>query len=98
MSDEDDRRRGLTFRSSFGGGGLRRLLDDVVITTSHGTSAIPGRDMETYNEMAAAIQALDNLAASMVRLDQIDDETRRIVRAARTLAIDLRAEIERRIR
>ncbi len=94
----DDRNRGLTFRDSPYGELARGPLEGIVITTSHGSSVIPSQDMETYNEMAIAIAALDSLAASMVRLKQIDDETRRLVRAARTLAIDLRAEIERRIR
>ena len=95
MSDED-RRRGLTFRNAFGD--LGRQFENVTITTPRGTSTIPGQDMETYKEMMIAIQALDNLADSMVKLDQINDETRRIIREARILAVDLRAEIERRVR
>lgn len=94
MSGDDSRKRGLTFR------GISRetALDRVTIHSSRGTSAIPGPDMEIYQEMAAAVQALDDLSNKMATLESVDEETRKLITKCRLLSVELRGELERRIR
>lgn len=88
----------LTFRGRRGGALDLLGRDRVTIATPHGTSAVPGPDMAIYDEMAGAIQMLEDLARDMNRLDSVDPETREVIRDCRLLAVKLRGEIERRIR
>lgn len=97
--DEGERRGGLVFRRGASFSEIARPGDDTFeISTPNGTSKIPMQDASIYAEMMAAISALDTLANKMNKLKEVGENTRKIIRSARLLAVDLREEIERRVR
>ncbi len=66
-------------------------------TAPHAILHVPERDMEIYGRIRAAIPAIAALANDLGAFMAVDDETRKLIRACRSLTIDLQGEIERRL-
>lgn len=58
---------------------------------------MPAADANAYQEMGDLVKQLATVATRMNSLQAVDDETRRLIRAMRVLALDLQMEIERRV-
>jgi hypothetical protein len=63
----------------------------------HAVLHVPERDMEIYARIQAAIPAIAALAEDLNAFMAVDEKTRELIRQCRTLAVDLKGEMERRL-
>jgi hypothetical protein len=66
-------------------------------TAPHAVLRVPERDMEIYGRIQEAIPAIARLAEDLNAFMTVDEETRRLIKACRNLAVDLKGEMERRL-
>jgi L-alanine-DL-glutamate epimerase-like enolase superfamily enzyme len=66
-------------------------------TAPHAVLHVPERDMEIYGRIREAIPTVARLAQDLNAFMTVDEETRRLIKACRNLAVDLQGEMERRL-
>lgn len=66
-------------------------------TAPHAVLHVPERDMEIYGRIQRAIPMIASIAEDLNAFMTVDEETRRLIRACRNLAVDLKGEMERRL-